>query len=177
MSEQTNGASRRDLLRGGAIGVGALVGAMALTSAEETSAEAAGTSSSHTYYVNISGINPNTRIKLSSLSFGGENVAGSPTPTADGLTLAMPTGQFSPKILQAFANKSPIAKVTIRGYQPDASGKLVNSLVITLTGAQVVYYHLGASSGVPTDTVHITYATIDLDWALQNVHFTWNVPA
>jgi hypothetical protein len=107
MSDDAQGASRRDLLRGSAIGVGALVGAMALTNAQEVSADAATTP--HTYYLTMSNINTSTtKIKLISLSFGGEN--DDDVLKAALVSLAMDTGQFSPLILQAMALKTVISK-------------------------------------------------------------------
>jgi type VI protein secretion system component Hcp len=175
MSDDASGASRRDLLRGSAIGVGALVGAMALTNAQEVSADAA-TSVPHTYYVTMSGINPTTKIKLISVSFGGENDGG--TLSAALVSLTMDSGQFSPLILQAMALKTVITKATILGYQPDVvTGKTVNSLKITCNSARVMYYHLAvSSSGAPVDTVRLSFTSVDLDWVLQNRHFTWTPP-
>jgi type VI protein secretion system component Hcp len=170
MADQVSGASRRDVLRGSAIGVGALVGAMSLTNANEVAAEAAGTSN-HTYYLTLSGINTsNTKIKLTSVGFGGDDSNGTPTP--DVVTLAMPSGRFSPLMLQAFAEKT-LHTATIQGYQPDANGVSVLALQITCTGAEIVRYHLGASSGAPSDNLQLVFGSIDLKWALQNVHFTW----
>ncbi len=56
MAEASGGASRRDLLRGSAIGMGALVGALALTNLGETSADAF-TGSSLKFLGGFSGIN------------------------------------------------------------------------------------------------------------------------
>jgi type VI protein secretion system component Hcp len=170
MSDETSGASRRDLLRGSAIGVGALVGAMALTNSQEVAADAA-TSTAHTYYLNMSGINPSTRIRVNSVSFGGDNNNGTPTP--DVVALSMPSTQFSPKILGAFANKTTGITATIRGYQPDAVGKTVNFVTITCAGSQITHYHLGASSGAPTDNVHLVFGSIKLEWVLNLKSFTW----
>lgn len=165
------GTSRRDVLRGSAIGVGALVGAMALTNGDEVSADAA-TGDPHVYYLTIGNITGSSKIKLSSVSFGGENDAGTLNPAL--VTLGMPTGGFSPLILQAFVAKT-LHKATIKGYQTDASGRQVNSLIITCTGAEVVYYHLGVGgSGAPSDTVHLSYDTIELNWVLAGKSFTWD---
>jgi type VI protein secretion system component Hcp len=170
MADEANGASRRDVLRGSAIGMGALVGAVALTNSNEVAAEAAGTSN-HTYFVTISGINTsNSKIKVTSLGFGGEDDNGTPTP--DRVSLNMPSGRFSPLMLEAFVQKSTHT-VTIYGYQPNASGVTELALQITCTGAVIVHYHLGASSGAPTDNIQFVFSSIDLKWVLQNVHFTW----
>jgi type VI protein secretion system component Hcp len=172
MSDESHGASRRDLLKGSAIGVGALVGAMALTNAEEVSADAA-TGDPHTYYLTLSNITGNSRIKLTSLSFGGENEGGTLVP--EDVTFTMPTGAFSPLILAAFASETR-HKVIIRGYQSDASGKQVNSLIITCTNAEVLHYHLSvSSSGAPTDNVHVSFDSIELKWVLNNTVATWTV--
>lgn len=170
MADEGTGTSRRDVLRGSAIGMGALVGAMALTNSNEVAAEAAGTSN-HTYYLTISGINgTNSKIKLSSLGFGGDDPNGTPTP--DRVTLTMPSGRFSPFMLKAFVEKTQHT-ATIYGYQPNASGVPELALQITCTGAEIVHYHLGASSGAPSDNLELVFGSIDLKWVLQNVHFTW----
>jgi type VI protein secretion system component Hcp len=174
MSDAESGASRRDLLRGSALGVGALVGAMALTNANETAADAAGVTRS--YDVTMTGINPNTKVKLTSVAFGGDLTNGSAIPEI--VTLALPSSRFSPLLLKAFAEKASTIKATIRGYQPNVNGVQSNFVTITCTGSQIVHYHLGiSSSGAPTDNLQLTYATIDLNWLLNNVHYTWVVPA
>lgn len=170
MADETSGASRRDVLRGSAIGMGALVGAMTLTNANEVAADAAGTSN-HTYFLTLSGINTsNSKIKLTSLGFGGDETNGTPTPEV--VSLSMPSGRFSPFMLQAFAEKTALT-ATIYGYQPNASGVTELALQITCTGAEIVHYHLGASSGAPSDNLQLIFGSIDLKWVLQNIHFKW----
>jgi type VI protein secretion system component Hcp len=171
MSDETHGASRRELLKGSAIGVGALVGAMALTNADEVSADAA-TGNPHVYYLTLSNVTGNSKIKLTTMSFGGDS-DGSGTLTEEVVSIGMPTGEFSPLILQAFAEKTT-HKATIKSYQTDVSGRQVNSLTITCTGAKIVHYHLGASgSGAPTDNVRLSYASVELDWVPQAKSYTW----
>ena len=173
MSEAAGGASRRDLLRGSAIGVGALVGAMTLTSSNEEAAGAAGVT--RDYYATFTGINPSTKVKVTSVSFGGDDNGGVLTP--DIVSLTLPSSRYSPLILKKFVEKTTTT-ATITGYQPDAVGKLVNFVTITCTGALITHYHLSVSSaGAPSDNLHLVFASIDLKWVLNNVHYTWSPTA
>jgi type VI protein secretion system component Hcp len=167
MSEETSGASRRDMLRGGAVGVGALVGAMALTNSSEIAADAAGTS--HSMLVSFSGISPKN-LHVYSVNFGGDNPGGTPTP--DVVLLTLRSGAQSPFLLQAFAQQTNLT-ATIKGYGVDATGRQVLDFTITCSVARIVHYHLSASSGSPTDTVHLRFNSIDLEWNPNLVHFTW----
>jgi type VI protein secretion system component Hcp len=168
MSEETSGASRRDVLRGGgAVGVGALVGAMALTNSSEIAADAAGTNNS--MLVSFSGISPKT-LRLDSVNFGGDNPGGTPTP--DVVVLTLRSGAQSPFLLQAFAQQTNLT-ATIKGYGVNATGGQVLDFTITCSVARIVHYHLSASSGSPTDSVHLRFNSIDLEWNPNLVHFTW----
>lgn len=170
MAEEVTGASRRDMIRGGAIGVGALMGAMALTNANEVAAEAAG--SNRSYLLSITGISDAKNIKLSSFGFGGDDVNGTPTP--ERVTLTMGSGAQSPFLLKAFAQQKNTLIAVINGYQPNAAGVEQNSIRITCTGAEIVHYHLGvSSSGAPVDNIQLVFGSIELQWLLQNVFFTW----
>ena len=176
MADEASGASRRDVLRGSAIGMGALVGAMAMTNSNEVDAEAAGTSN-HTYYLVLAGINTSSsRIRINSFGAGGENDGGA--LMVDQIPISMPTGNFSYQLLRHFAEKLAITSATIRGYQQDTTGKTVNSLKIVLNNVRIVRYHVGAGSGGPTDNISLNVGTsVELDWVLTNKSYTWVIPA
>lgn len=168
MADEASGASRRDVLRGSAVGMGALVGAMALTNSNEVAAEAATTK--HKLTITFSGISPKN-IPLSSVNFGGDNDNGTPTP--DIVTLTLRTGAHSPLLLQAFANKTGPLTVTIKGYGTDPVGREVVDYTITLSSAEIVHYHLAGSPSGATDQVHVVFGAVDLEWNPQLVHFKW----
>ena len=172
MAEELARTSRRDVLRGSAIGVGALVGAMALTNSSEVAAEAAVSGVSYDMTVGIIGA---TKIKLNSLAFGGDKPAtGNAIP--EPLALTIPTGYHSTILLQAFALQSDLGTVTIRGYSPDRSGVSVNTLLITCAHGRVGHYHLSASSGTPVDSVQLRFVSVDLKWVPKGAHYTWTPP-
>lgn len=172
MADEVSGASRRDVLRGSAVGMGALVGAMALTNSNEVAAEAAGTN--HKLTVSFSGISPKN-LPLSSVNFGGENNNGTPTP--DVAALALRTGAHSPLLLKAFAQKTAPLTVTIKGYGTDAVGREVVDYTITLSSAEIAHYHLAGSPSGATDQVHVVFGSVDLEWNPQLLHFTWTAVA
>jgi type VI protein secretion system component Hcp len=167
MADEGARASRRDVLRGSAIGMSALVGAMAVTSSTEVAAEAAGTR--HNLTITFGGIAPKN-LPLGSVNFGGDNPGGTPTP--DVVTLSLPTGAHSPFLLKSFAQETT-RTVTIRGYGTDASGRAVIDYTITFTAAEVVHYHLAGSPTGATDQVQLRFGSVQLEWNPQNVQFTW----
>jgi hypothetical protein len=75
-------------------------------------------------------------------------------------------------MFEAFVEKS-LHTVTIYGYQSNAAGVTELALQITCTAAEIVHYHLGASSGAATDNIQLIFGSLDLKWVLQNVHFKW----
>jgi len=167
MADESAGTSRRDVLRGSAIGMSALVGAMAMTNSAEVAAEAAGTG--HKLTITFGGISPKN-LPLGSVNFGGDNPEGTPVP--DLVTLSLPTGAQSPFLLKAFAEETT-RTVTIRGYGTDASGRAIVDYTITFTGAVVVHYHLAGSPTAATDQLQLRFGSVDLEWNPQNVQFTW----
>ena len=78
MTEQTSGTSRREVLRGSAIGMGALAAAVALTNAVEESADAQTTGGGLLFMVGFSVTGLNNKVQARSISFGGTNPAGTP---------------------------------------------------------------------------------------------------
>jgi type VI protein secretion system component Hcp len=155
MAEAVSGASRRDVLMGSAVGVGALVGGIALTNLGESSAEAA-TLNGHTDYVTIAGINPNNPIVLTSVSVGGSSRVAKMT---------MRTGTFSPKILQAFGTQTAISSVKIRDVHQNSTGQIVTDMLITLANVKITFYEVSVSNAEPPlDTVHMSYTGLSMTW-------------
>ena len=127
-----------------------------------------------TYFVSFSNFSPKN-IVLNSASFGGDNENGTPTPEV--VTLTMPGGPQTPKLLKAFAQETTGLTVTIKGIAKNVNGQEFQELVVTFSGAEVVHYHLGMSGGGLTDSVHITFGSVDIFWADTNFHYTWALPA
>jgi type VI protein secretion system component Hcp len=170
----TGGTSRRDLLRGGAIGVGAVVGAMGLINASEVAAEAAG-GTGLALYAGFAGINLKQPMQVHSFQLGGA-FAGA-TATASPATLVLESYKYSPKLLQAYAEKTSLAKVVIKGYRPNVQGLVTQFLTITLTGAQIVSYHAGAAvNDSLRDTVRVTFTGLTVLRNDANTTYTWTVP-
>ena len=112
-------------------------------------------------------------VDVGSLNFGGDDPHGVLTP-AD-VIISADTSRYSPLILQAFVEQT-LHKVVLDGYEPDAAGLVHNFVRITLTSAQVVSYHIGRTEHSRlTDTLHLTFITLDYDWLDNNVDFLWQL--
>jgi type VI protein secretion system component Hcp len=171
MAEAVHGASRRDLLKGSAVGMGALVGALALTNLNETAAEAV-TGTPLKFVGGFSGINLAHKQPIQTVTFGGHDTQG--VFTADQVVLTMDTNSYSPMVLTAFAAQTSGMKVVVDGYTRNVQGLEVKFMTITLTGAQIVGYHFASTTeGTTRDTVRLTFDTLDLLSLDTNNHFTW----
>ena len=175
MSAQSDnaGTSRRDVLRGGAIGVGALVGALALINADEESSEAT-TSTGRSMSVAFAG-NGMTLAHpkpLQSFALGGE-VDGAPVPTQTTLTLDI--SNYSPRLLQAYAEAITLSKIVINGYQPNVQGLKTLVLTITLANVRITSFHtnVDVGSGHVRDTLTVTWGSWTLLRKDANRTFTW----
>jgi hypothetical protein len=137
--DEMTGASRRDVLRGGAIGMGALVGAMALVNANEVSSEAK-RATSRTLWVGFAGngLAASNKVPLQSFALGGE-VNGSPDPLPVSLTLN--TNKYSGKLLQVYAEAITLSKIVISEYHADVQGVEKLYLTVTLTSARITSFH------------------------------------
>ena len=172
-SEPVAGASRRDVLRGGAIGMGAFVGAMALINASEESSEAT-TSTGRSMSVAFAG-NGMTLAHakpLQSFTLGGE-IDGAPTPTQATLTLDI--SNYSPKLLQVYAEAITLSKLVISGYQPNVEGLKTLVLVITLANVRITSFHtnVDVGSGHVRDTLNVNWGSFTLLRKDSNRTFTW----
>jgi type VI protein secretion system component Hcp len=49
-------------------------------------------------------------------------------------------------------------------------------LVVTFTGVEIVHYHVGLSGSGMTDSVHITFHSVDVEWLDSKFNFTWQLP-
>jgi type VI secretion system secreted protein Hcp len=173
-------ASRRDVLRGGAIGMGALVGAMGVSGAADASAPAvrmaAASTSGQRFFLEVDSISgPATakgfehQIPVHSFSWGIANSSsGSPgggggagKVTATPLALTMTSSIASPPLALACATGKHIASATLRGVRKDGKGKSSQYLTIKLTNVIVSSLHQSESSGgAPLDTVQLSFAKV-----------------
>jgi type VI protein secretion system component Hcp len=125
-----------------------------------------------TFTMTIGGVVTNA-IGITSLNFGGDDPQGVLTP-AD-VIITADTSRYSALLLQAFAERT-LHKVVIKGFEPNAAGLVHNFVKITLTGAQVISYHIGGTEHVQlTDTLHLSFLSLDYDWLDNNVDFLWQL--
>lgn len=108
---------------------------------------------------------------VDALNFGGDDPNG--TLTASDVILNLGASRHSPRFLQAFAEQTT-HKVVIKGYEPNVQGVEHNFLTITLTGAKVSAYHLaGAERARLTETMHLTFTTLDFDSLDTATDYIW----
>lgn len=111
--------------------------------------------------------------EIDSVNFGGDDPNGTLTP-AD-VVITADTSTYSPLLLQAFAERTT-HRVVLNGFKPDASGREHNFVRITLTSAQVISYHIGGTEHVHlTDTLHLSFLSLDYDWLDTGVDFLWQL--
>lgn len=172
------GASRRDVLRGGAIGVGALVGAIGLVNAEEVSSEAQRLDTAAAIYVSYSPFSQSLAL-VRSFSFGGE-LNGSPDPVP--VFLTQDTFKNSPRLLRIYAEAITIPKVEIKEYQADVQGVEKLTTTITFTNSRITSFHtdvVTASNGGSAhtqDVVQLTFGSATLLRSDSGSTYTWTLP-
>lgn len=173
------GTSRRDLLRGGAIGMGAFVGAMALVNAQEVSSDAQQIQTGPDIFVGFSLFGVNKVVPVHSFSFGGD-LDGSPSPIPAVLTLD--ANKFSPLLLKVYAEATALTKVVIKEYERNVQNMENLVTTITLTSSRITSFHTdvvaGASSGRYTrDTMQLTFGTANVTRADGGaLSYTWTLP-
>jgi type VI secretion system secreted protein Hcp len=177
VAENQSGASRREVLRGSAIGVGALVGAMGV-SANSSEAAAPGyrvemaSSPTQQFYLALTGIDgPATakgfekQIPLHSFGFGvtgpaSSGGAGVGKSVPENLAFAASTSKASPKLLLTCANGSHITRATLRGVRTTPRGAQV-FLRLDLNEVNVASYTATESGGgAATDHVALAYRSL-----------------
>lgn len=172
-------ASRRDVLKTGAVGMGALLGAMGMNGVASASPTAqavgslAGFAGAVDYFLKIDGIDGEStdakhprEIQLLSFSWGVSN----PTrPAANGRRAGRPTisdfnfaatsSKASPQLFVDCATGKSHPNATITGVR--ASDPASEFLKITLTDVLVSSYQTSASSEVPTDSAALSFRKIE----------------
>jgi len=179
--DDTTGASRRDVLRGGAIGMGAFVGAMTLINANEVSSEARVLPHRKlTVGFGGNGMNATNEVPLLSYAVGGV-LDGSPTPSQMRLTLD--TGKYSPRLLQVYAEAMTLNKIVILASQRSAQGLLQVVETVTVTGARITSFHTDAvatgdtvGSGHLRDSLIVTWGSLTILRHGVNTSYTWALP-
>lgn len=174
--QQPAGASRRDVLRGGAVGLGAFVGATALLNAGEATSEAKSLTPSLKFTVGFAGINLDKFLPLHSFTLGGE-LNGSPNPTST--TLTLDTNQHSPQLLQAYAEGTNLAKIIIKGYRANQAGLVALFMTATMTSARIVTFHTDVVTTEPAhvhDIVQVIWNSLTLQRNDTNKSYDWVLP-
>lgn len=172
------GASRRDVLRGGAVGVGALVGAMALVNADEVSAEAKA-ALHFLQRVTFNGINDNNHpVDLQSFTIGGDvNGSAEVVPAK----LVLDATKYSPLLLQAYADATTVSPIVIKRYEPDLAGKQKLTYTITLASARIISCHtdiVTSYGGSPhyRDILQVVFGAATFLRNDSNTTYTWTLP-
>jgi type VI secretion system Hcp family effector len=190
MDTTPDGASRRDLLRGGAIGVGALVGGvMAAPAISEAAAPgvklAAASGPGQHFWLAIAGITGagtakgfEKQIAVSSFSWG-VSVAlaavGQPQgrPTATDFSFQALSSKATPQLLLNAVSGKVAQTAVLTGVRTTARGVAQNYLKITLTHVLVSSLEQGESGGgQPQDAVSLNYQKVTL--LLDGVTTTFN---
>jgi type VI protein secretion system component Hcp len=173
------GTSRRDVLRGGAIGVGALVGAMGLVNAAEVSSEAERLDTARAIYVRYSTFSGHDLAQVRSFSFGGE-VHGSPAPAP--VFLTQDTFRNSPRLLRIYAEAITIPQVEITEYQSNVQGVEKLYTKITFTNSRITSFHTdvvtSANGGTPHthDVMQLTFGSATVERLDSASTYTWTLP-
>jgi type VI protein secretion system component Hcp len=179
---EVTGSSRRDVLRGGAIGVGALMGAMSLLGAEDASAQQLRASNA-VIFVGFAGINLNRVVEVQSFELGGFTDAGD-TLSPSQASLVLESTKYSPALLKAYAEHQTIPTIVVRCIAFAADGQEYENLRITLNAARIVSYHAAAAKlpgrhGPVTtllDTLLVGFGGITVKSFDTNVSYTWTLP-
>ena len=170
------GASRRDVLRGGAVGMGALVGTLALINAHEVAAEAR-TGTGRKLNVGFAGINLNNPTPLQSFELGGDVVNAGADPAQTVLTLD--SSKYSPELLQAYAEATNLSKIVIKGFERNVVGVEALVLTVTLTAARIISFHTNVVTQNPghvRDNLLVTWGSLTLLRNDSNKTYTWTLP-
>lgn len=174
---EASGASRRDVLKTGAVGMGALLGAMGMTGTAH--AEAVHVAAAETgpvdYFLKIDGIDGESTdathkgwIQLLSFSWGASNpsrvIASGRTragrPTISDFTFTSTTSTASPTLFADCVTGKNHPTAVITGLR-SGDREQVEFLKIRLSDVLVSSYQTSASSDVPTDSTSLSFRKIE----------------
>jgi type VI protein secretion system component Hcp len=176
-SDIAAGASRRSVLRGGALGVGALVGAMAVVNANEVSSEAQQAGSSARLFVGFAGINLNHSVPLHSFGVGGRDDNGSLVPTL--ATLTLEATKYSPKLLKAYAEHTNLSSILISQFKRNVEGVETRYMDVTLNAARIVSFHTDVQTDFPghvRDSLVVSFGGVTIHRFDFAKTYTWTLP-
>jgi type VI secretion system secreted protein Hcp len=177
---EPTGTSRRDVLKTGAVGMGALLGAMGMNGVASAApaAQAVGTAAAITgpvdYFLKLDGVPGDStdksypaQIQLLSFSWGASNPtrvvasgrARAGRPTLSDFSFTATTSKASPTLFADCVTGKNHPTAVITGVRSDID-RSVAFLKITLTDVLVSSYQTSASSEVPTDSASLNFAKI-----------------
>jgi type VI secretion system secreted protein Hcp len=184
--ETTSGFGRRDVLKTGALGVGALAGmsavsASAASAAPAVAAQSAALLGSSDIFLKIDGIDGEStdskhagEIEISSFSWG---VVADPKGPLQELSVASSVSKASPKLMLACASGSQFKKAVLNVRN---SGDFPQDYYrLTLEGVRISSYNSSGSSGsgaVPTDQFSMNYTRIGFSYSPQNADGSLGTP-
>lgn len=184
--ETTSGLGRRDMLKTGALGVGALAGMSAVSASAASAAPAGAVQSaalvgSSDIFLKIDGIDGEStdskhagEIEVLSFSWG---VVGDPKAPLQELSLATNASKASPKLMLACASGSHFKKATLWVRN---SGEVPQDYYgLTLEGVRISHYNSSGSSGGgsgPTDQFSMNYTRIVFSYTPQQADGSLGTP-
>lgn len=176
-------ANRRDLLKGGALGLGTLAGGLSLSGVSPSLAAAAdpltgapmaavAAAGSSPYFLNIAGIPGESLdekhpdwIDVLSYSWGASSAGGKATVTD--LFVASQLSQASPQLFLAAMNTRSIATATLEGVRPSADSSGAPFMRLALENVVVTAYQTGAADEIPFDTFSLSFGRISYSYWRQ----------
>ena len=173
------GASRRDVLKGGALGMGALASVMGVAGLGSQPAEAAVATPDATasgavdYFLKLDGIDGEStdsqhkgEIVIESFSWGASNTtpteggAGAGKAVAAGFTIQKKLDRSSPLLMLACCNGQHIKTGVLSARR--RIGKELSYLKIDLTDILVSSYHTAGGSSGPTEQLSLNFQKIEV---------------
>ncbi len=178
---EPSGTSRRDVLKTGAVGMGALLGAMGMNGVASAAPAAqavgtvAGLSGSADYFLKLDGVlgesasdKHRNEIQLLSFSWGASNpsrvIASGRTragrPTISDFTFTSTASTASPTLFADCVTGKNHPTAFITGLRSGEGGQ-VEFLKIRLSDVLISSYQTSASSDVPTDSASLSFRKIE----------------
>lgn len=185
-------ANRRDLLKGGALGLGTLAGGLALSGVSASLAAAAdpltgapmaavSSAGRAQYFLNIAGIPGESTdrdhpdwIEVFSYSWGASVAVaatsgggGAGKATVTDLFVSSALSQASPKLFLAVMNGKVISTATLEGVRQAGDARPVPFLRLSLENVLVTGYQSSAADETPFDTFSLAFGRISYSYWLQ----------
>lgn len=183
-------ANRRDLLKGGALGLGTLAGGLSLSGVSAPLAAAAdpltgapmaavASAGATRYFLRLAGIPGESVdaehrdwIDVLSYSWGASSAAttsggGAGKATVTDLFVSSQLSQASPQLFLAVMNGRAIAAATLEGVRPSGDATPAPFMRLALENVLVTAYQTGAAEETPFDTFSLAFGRISYSYWRQ----------